>query len=331
MKRSADIGLSPRSRRALAIMALFGCLAVAAPLSPSEQPSRPLSFGVMGDLPYTAAEISLFPDFIREMNQDRDLEFVLHLGDFKDGGFSRCTDEIFLRARAWFDLSAHPLVYTPGDNEWTDCHRAGLGAYDPLERLDRLRRIFFEGERSLGQKAIILTRQSRETGHAEFRENARWILEEVVFATLHVVGSNDNLNRSAAEHAKRNAAALSWMREAFGLARAQAMRAVVLIAHANPFFEKKPDQRTGFNPLVAELEAQAREFDGPVLFIHGDTHSFRVDRPLSGVSGLTRLETFGSPRMDWVKVTIGPGASPRFRIEPGRFGKEIAPAGFGRP
>ena len=309
------------------ILALLWFLMTGAtgPLSPSEKRPGVVSLGVFGDLPYTAAEEATFPELIQEMNQDRELDFVIHVGDFKDGGFTRCSDPVFQRAKAWFDLFQHPLIYTPGDNEWTDCHRLGLGKYDPLERLARLRQIFFEGEQSLGQRPLPIVRQSGDPAYTEFRENARWIMEGVVFATLHVVGSNNDLGRTAkgdAAHRRRMTATLSWMKDAFALARTQGMGAVVLMMQANPKFDEKPARRTGYNAFLSELEAEAREFKKPVLLVHGDTHTFRVDRPFNGkqngrpVENLTRLETFGSPHVGWVKVTIDPGAAAPFKIEP---------------
>ena len=46
--------------------------------------------------------------------------------------------------RTQFDRFTDPLVYTPGDNEWTDCHRANNGGYHPLERLAFDREVFFD-------------------------------------------------------------------------------------------------------------------------------------------------------------------------------------------
>ena len=45
----------------------------------------------------------------------------------------------------------NPVVYTPGDNEWTDCHKKKQGGHlgvdyadgDPLANLDLVRSIFF--------------------------------------------------------------------------------------------------------------------------------------------------------------------------------------------
>ena len=87
----------------------------------------------------------------------------MHLGDIKNGS-SQCTTSYFEQIRADFDGFADPLVYTPGDNEWTDCHRANNGAFWPAgpvlngdtrpARLDEVHRIFFPAPGwTLGQHA----------------------------------------------------------------------------------------------------------------------------------------------------------------------------------
>ena len=120
--------------------------------------------GLIGDIPYTVEEERKTEALFEEMDSER-LAFIVHVGDIKSGS-SPCTDELFLRERERFEDSANPLVYVPGDNEWTDCERTG---FDPIERLERLREIFFVGNESLGEERIPLTRQS-----AEYPENVRW-------------------------------------------------------------------------------------------------------------------------------------------------------------
>jgi hypothetical protein len=41
------------------------------------------------------------------------------------------------------DSYSGALVYTPGDNEWTDCHRLASDPKNPVERLGFLRAKFF--------------------------------------------------------------------------------------------------------------------------------------------------------------------------------------------
>jgi hypothetical protein len=118
--------------------------------------------------------------------------FSIHVGDFKSGS-TACSDEEFSRQLAHFQRFAGALVYTPGDNEWTDCHRANNGAHDPLERLAALRQRFFTEGRSLGQRPVAVENQSRQQPvHGRYVENQRWQHQGVLFATLHVTGSNNN-------------------------------------------------------------------------------------------------------------------------------------------
>jgi hypothetical protein len=91
------------------------------------------------------AQIANFPNVIGQINADRDVRLVMHAGDIKSGS-SLCSDSYFSLIRSDFDQFADPLVYTPGDNEWTDCHRANNGAYNPLERLTAVRTLFFRDE-----------------------------------------------------------------------------------------------------------------------------------------------------------------------------------------
>ena len=146
---------------ALAGLALYAGLAAA----------QPFSLGLFGDTGYSRRELELLPELIAEMGRE-DLAFVIHDGDIKSGG-SVCSDAVFLNMLDVFQASRHALVYVPGDNEWTDCHRLSNGAYDPVERLAKLREVFFAGDNTLGQRPLKLQRQSADPAFAAYRENDR--------------------------------------------------------------------------------------------------------------------------------------------------------------
>ena len=267
------------------------------------------TFGLIGDMPYGPEGELKFPNVIADINADRTLAFVAHDGDIKNGS-SLCSDEMFANRLDLFNQIAHPVIYVPGDNEWTDCHRANNGAYDPLERLDLLRAMFFPTAQSLGQRTLTLERQS-----ALFPENVRWSVKNVMFAGLHIVGSNNNLGRTPeadAEYAARNAATLAWLRGTFAAARQQDARAVMLVIQANPGFDLAPSARTGFNDFLAALEAETIAYGRPVVLVHGDSHYFRLDKPMIGtrsrrrVENFTRVETFGENDNHWLHVTVEP-------------------------
>src|SRR3954447_23034171 len=176
--------------RAVAVSAALAVaastLATAATADPD--PRSRYTFAVIGDVPYGADQIAAFPGWIQQINADPDVRSVVHLGDIKNG--SRvCSDAYFDLIRSDFDTFEDPLVYTPGDNEWTDCHRANNGAYNPLERLAVVRSLFFPvaGE-------TLRRHPKRVDSEPALIENVRWVEARVAFATLHVIGSNNGLN-----------------------------------------------------------------------------------------------------------------------------------------
>ncbi len=282
------------------------------------------SFGVFGDAPYNALEAVAVERLLRETDR-AGMAFVVHVGDLK-GGTESCTDRLFRERRALLDASARPLVYVPGDNEWTDCHREAAGAYHPRERLEALRGHFFPDDESLGRQKLRLVRQSADPRFRPYREHARWIAGGVVFATLNVPGSNNNLGRNAfmdAEHAERMTACFAWLAEAVELARRPAIRGLVLFAHGDPRFDRPADANDGYTGWRYALRAHVSTLDKPVLYIHGDGHRYWVDQPLRNllthdrVATFTRVQVFGSPTTAWVRVNVDPDAARPFSVAPG--------------
>jgi hypothetical protein len=284
------------------------------------------SFAVMGDAPYSPAEELTFAAMIEQMNRER-LAFVVHVGDFKAAS-APCTDALYERRLAQFNASAHPLVYVPGDNDWVDCRRAGNGAMDPLERLAKLRRMFFADRWSLGPRRMLLIPQEECANRVESEcrcaglpENRTWTTEDVLFVTLNVPGSNNNSGFDAASDREvhcRNWANKVWLEKAFARA-ADASQAIVVFIHANPSVKSKDGAYDGF---LQQLTTGAVKHPRPVLLVHGDTQFHRVDKPLydaagKHVSNLTRLEVFGSPFVRWVRVSVDLNDPAFFRILPG--------------
>jgi hypothetical protein len=246
------------------------------------------------------------------------LAFSIHVGDIKGGG--ACSDALFARRKAQFDTFAAPLIYTPGDNEWTDCRKPHMGTGDPLERLARLRQVFFNDRFSLGARRIATGAQDQcmqppmdGCGCSAYPENRTWEHARIRFVTLNVPGSNNNVGWDAASDAEarcRNEANARWLAEAADAASAPWVRALVIAIQADPWQSKKPV----FDGLLAQIEAAARRVGKPVLFIHGDSHTYTVDFPFA--ASITRLETFGSPFVGWVKVNVDPGDPRIFTFEP---------------
>lgn len=301
------------SRAWLAAVAWLACNAAAA---------ASFSFALLGDTPYSSDEEAGFTAMLREIDRE-DLAFVVHIGDFKSGSTS-CADAVFAQRKALFDAARHALIYVPGDNDWTDCWRLLAGGYDPLERLAKLRELFFGGTLSLGMHALPLARQSDAAVAMPYPEHVRWTHGKVLFAGFNLPGGDNNLGRMPQEHAARDAAARDWLKQAFTLARRENAGALVVLIHANPFTSSLRPRR-GFAGFLDLLTHETVNFNGQVLLVHGDTHHYRVDQPLlhpatrESLRNLTRVEVFGSPHVNWVRVRVEEdGRRVRFEVTPGR-------------
>jgi hypothetical protein len=278
---------------------------------PTPNPKGAFSFAVMGDAPYYRWEEIRFQRVLEDLDA-HDLNSVISIGDI----FAwPCSDEMYRRTRERFNGLRHPVVYTPGDNEWFDCWEPGSGGFMPQERLVRLREIFFNPPtQSLGGRRIALASQP------ELVENVRWVDNGVVFATVHLIGSSNGMRpfpkRTAVDDQaarQRTEAAAAWTRETFSAAKAANAPAVIIALHGDPF-DEEPKDREPFQPFLTTLQEEVEQFRRRVLVAHGDGHHFRVDQPLE-LANLTRLEVPGSPDVGWVRVTVTPSARSPFAFE----------------
>jgi hypothetical protein len=298
----------------------------------------PFAFALIGDTPYIASNMpgTPYPQFDRlvgSINADKQVKWVLHAGDIKNGS-TVCSDELFLDRLARFAAIERPLVYTPGDNEWTDCHRLNNGQYQPLERLARLRELFFPVPgMTLGRVPMRVESQAHMPGYAEFPENVRWAHNGVLFVTLHIVGSSNALApfqagssvvRTAAddeEVVRRNAANLTWLNAAFDQAEHDGAPGILFMIQANPGleFDQSVADRYGFEAFLDALESRTQAYGKPVVLAHGDSHFFRVDKPRllnrPFLPNLTRVETFGAGNVHWIRVSVDPRAPEVFGFE----------------
>jgi hypothetical protein len=308
------------------------------------------TIGLFGDMPYNALGKSQYPALLADINRSR-VAFSVFDGDLKAGGDGPCADSLYDTAIANFNKLERPLVWLPGDNDWTDCWgRYGPGTLpysDPLERLDLERLLFTSTDQSLGRKTLRLTRQSSEGGlYGLYSENVRWRLGPVVYIGLNVQGSNDNypyagadgetrsqaeIDRQRAEERARKAADIHWLHEGFAYAASTGAKGVMVIWQADPNFNNEQhlaDTRSwdAFSDYVNALRAEATGFHGQVALVHGDSHYFKLDKPLNGPSGgvlanFTRVETFGARNTHWVSARIDP-ADPNLFV----FESRIVPA-----
>lgn len=277
-------------------------------------------FFAIGDMPYNVPDdYERFERVIKSIN-DEQPAFTVHVGDIK-GGSSPCADEAYEKMHSYFQEFQDPLILTLGDNDWTDCHREGAGNYDPVERLERVREIFYNGSTSMGQSSMDLLTQSTYEGYEKFEENAIWEKKNILFASLHVVGSNNNFipdsTADNSEFMERDAANLFWLKKAFDMAKAEQSSGLVLFLHAAMSYTDSKE--SGFANFTKKLQQEVFAYDQPILLIYGDHHRFLVEKPLDMENGrvrtnFTSLMVFGFPDMHAVEIRVHKNQEDLFEI-----------------
>ena len=150
--------------------------------------------------------------------------------------------------------------------------------------------------------------------------------QNILFVTVHVVGSNNNLRQNqeaTLEFLERNKANLAWINEAFAVAKRDGVQGIVLAMQANPDWRAKHGDGSGFQDTVEALVNNAAEFGKPLLIVHGDTHTFGIDQPLRHpkdnkkiLDNVVRLEVFGDEYIHAVRVLVNPQDPMLFAFQP---------------
>ncbi|WP_322753862.1 hypothetical protein [Frankia sp. Cas3] len=331
-----------------AVILAFGCVAAGVTATAASANSndtdrhdsqhypRSYEIGLFGDMPYGPKGRAQYPNVIADMNS-QNLEFSVFDGDIKNGSEPCYADvdgsaqqagqpDVYKYSLNLFSQFRDPVVYVPGDNEWTDCDRPSTvgPTFDSVDRLNYLRQVFFPDNRSLGSRTIRLTRQS-----PQYPENVRWTRGPVTYVGINVPGSNNNYipdgdvkdgpqAEANAEYAARNAANLQWITDSFAAAKASGSTAIMITLQADMFGDSPTtpggtttDPTDHFADTKALLARAAVDFGKPVVLVNGDSHYFTVDKPLSDDAGnvienFTRVMTFGSSLNHWVSATVDP-------------------------
>ena len=217
----------------VAVVVALG-VAVAAPAAGStlhsardhDQDSDTFSYAVYGDAPYgttptDTSETDATPAFIKAVNADKAVSTVVHVGDIHSGS-QYCTQAYDQQIADLWAGFADPMVYTPGDNEWSDCHKKkeGGGAYNPatgqidyvtdggspvdyaggnpVDNLALVRSIFFPTPGgTLGSGRLQVLSQAQVDNHAhptdgQYVENVMWQRGGILFVTVNVPGGSNN-------------------------------------------------------------------------------------------------------------------------------------------
>ncbi len=279
--------------------------------------ANPLTLAVFGDAPYGAnnADTAAFvatPAFIAAVSHDPKVDLVAHVGDIHSGS-QKCTVAYDQSIADMWSAFKDPLVYTPGDNEWTDCQKTkelpGSDFNgDPLQNLDAVRSIFFPriGYTLGGRPKQVLSQAQVGTGtDANYVENVMWEQSKTLFVTLNLPGGSNNdadnwygnprTQAQTDEIAQRTQANLDWLNQAFAEASADGVGSVVILEQADMWDldGKTPSHIANYKPFIDSIATHTMAFGKPVLLFNGDSHMYRSDNPL--VQGAPCVIETGAP------------------------------------
>jgi len=360
LARTQIIQSEDKNMKSIIAAACVAGLTIASPLLADEsnhgdsEAARPLTIAVFGDWPYSQYLLDNAHLLVNSVNADPSVSLVIHVGDIHSGSMP-CTSAGRLPALAsanpgWnqsiyyqFQQFDDPVVYSPGDNEWTDCHKSKQSSSgDPLKELASVRTLFFaKPGTTLGRREKHVWSQSEFFDPAyptdsQFVENVMWQDSKVVFATFNMPGGSNNDTApwtgifanpaaQAQEVSERTGANIRWLQATFAAAGEEHARAIVIALQANMWDPEATaaggaglDKYTSFVTKLADLSVQ---FGKPVLLLNGDSHVYLSDKPLAdptsvtgvihhtqAVPNLTRIVVQGSTTApgEWLKLSIDP-------------------------
>ncbi len=323
-----------------ALLLLAGGSRHASAEAPTLAPSAPLTFAIASNGLDKPSGETAFQHLLDAIGQERNTSFIVYNGDLK-GEAEPCRDSLYDTRQRIFDSSRKPVVLLPGGNDWASCALAQAGSYDPVERLDFVRQLFFSDSTSLGRTPMNVIRESDVARFRPFRENVRWQANGIAFIGLNAPAPNNHYLTAGGRNGEfedRSVANAFWLEHAVETARRSEMRAVVVILQGDPDFARyeRRDRfawlrfsrgdasRDGFLELKRSLVKAAESFRGPVIVIHeSDTpipRGFRIDQPLRNdkgtvVSNLTRIAIgLKKPQSQWLEVESDFALRPPFRV-----------------
>ena len=271
-----------------------------------------LSFIAYGDSPHVNENdvektIGVLSDAINDQNPS----LIIHIGDTFGG--QPCTDFMIDLQRDIMNRLNAPVLYTPGDNEWRDCRDETKGDAHNLERLAYIRKTYFSDKKTMGKNPVFIENQDSR----KYPENARLMMRNVAFLTLHVVGSQNNFDpiskRNTLEYFERDTANIAWVTESFK--KYENASAIVVAIHADMFDGSLENLKPPYYNFGMALFELSNKYGKPVLLLFGDSHTFMEFQPMpKKYPFINAIEVFGAPDLKAIEIAVVPSGKTPFHV-----------------
>lgn len=266
-------------------------------------------FGVIARPAHAATAATMLSDAINETDADN-LAFVVVNGIKADD--ESCTDTVYRDRRSLYENAKNGLIVSLTAGDWADCVNAKNRSI-AIERIRRLRELFFVDEFSFGESQIPLIRQSTIPTFRMYAENMHWRIGDVLFATINLPSNNNNFLNAAgrnSEYEDRQVANSDWLKRLFITAKASKLNGIVLFCDGNPMAvhsEHAPGiffggKREGYADIRKQLLKLSAAFRGSVLIVHAEQDQ-KIKSPVKGIDWHDNIGTVQAAA-PWSKITI---------------------------
>jgi hypothetical protein len=234
-------------------------------------------FGVVGHRAADGGEAALRAAL--DDAKEEDLAFLVVTGI--KGANEACGDRVYQKRRELFDKARRPVILSLTGNDWTGC-RNSAGRSNAIERLNRLRELFYGEPETLGKDKLPVSRLSSSPRFRSYAENAHWQVGRVLYATVNLPAANNNYLPAAgrnSEYEDRAVANRFWLNRLFSIAKQDKASAVVLFAEGNmqpllqpanglrALLQRTPAGHDGFANTRRQVQLLSAKFKGQVLVI----------------------------------------------------------------
>lgn len=326
--------MSGAARVRLALLAAIAALAAAGahampPITRAAPAPKPFLFGVIGHPLQHGRDEAVLKRAVIDASQNYPA-FVVATG-IKAVNES-CGDRLYAQRRELLNESSAPLVVSLAGSDWSACLNSA-GRSNAIERLNRLREVFYADGESLGIRRIQVTRLSSTAKFRSYAENAHWEVNKVLFATINLPANNNHYRPEAgrnSEYEDRLVANRAWLHRLFALAERQKMYGLVLFSDGDPGvtveegFSLLPSFQTrqdGFAEVRKQIRAMAEKYKGKVLLIDAQAAQAGAQHAEPAIQWRGNV---GHVNMaaDWAEVRVTPGAAALFTIKGGSAGTD---------
>ncbi len=292
-----------RFGHALPTLALILLLTTSSACTTSRETRAALTFSAVGDGPRADADWAILRDQLERVDRDGRSAFLVHLGDITKGT-DVLPESYYVRVADLLKKSKTPVFIVPGDNEWNDLD-------DPDQGWEFWNRHFLAFEKHF-PGAAHAQRQPEHPENFAFEKN------RVLIVGLNLVGGTVH---DPAEWAQRHRDSAAWVVQ--NLDRHPGAAALVVCAQARP----KDVHEDFFGPFCEAAVA----FGKPVLYLHGDGHTYEVEGAWRKPN-ITRVQVDQVSKGPPLLVTVAPEQDTPFvfaRLAPPKEDRMRRPNHFG--